>query len=100
MYAISADKVFSEEICRIVFSSYLVQLDRLVSDSLLNPKALGIDVSQFTQSLASADPKGRRAVGPNPHWEFKPQVTKQCLVPQAYSSCFDDAIELGFTRAQ
>ena len=44
MDAILADKVFCEEICRIVFSSYLVQLDRLVSDSLLNPKALGINV--------------------------------------------------------
>ena len=67
MYAISADKVFNEEVCRVVFPLRLVQLDRLISDSLLYPEALGVDVPQLTQSLASADANGGRAIGPHPY---------------------------------
>ena len=94
MYAIAADEVFSEEVCRVVFPLHFVQLNRLVSDSLLNPEALGVDVPQLAQSLAPTDSNGGRRIGPHPYRQIEPQVAKECLVPQAYSSCFHHPVEL------
>ena len=60
-----AGKMLGKQICWIHFTAYLTQLNRLVSDLLLDPQTLGVDVSQLPQAPASADPHGHCGVCPD-----------------------------------
>ena len=57
--------MFCEQICWIVVAQYFAQFQRFVSESLLNPKALGIYVAQFAQALPATYTHGGRAAGPH-----------------------------------
>ena len=79
--AVSADQVLGEEICRVLFTADLEEFDLLAAHFLLDPKALGIDVPQFTQPLSSTDSDSRRAVCPDTHGEFYADIAQQGLIP-------------------
>ena len=75
MDTISADQVLGEEIRGILLTADFEEFDLLAAHLLLDPQALGVDMPQLSQALASADPDGRRAVCPDTHGEFKAYVS-------------------------
>ncbi len=72
--AVLAHQMLREEVRRVLFTTDLEQLDRAISDPLLDPEALGVYVAETTQALALTDPQSGGAVGPHADGDLEPDV--------------------------
>ena len=59
--------MFCEQISRVFLATDLDEFDGVVANSLLDPEALRVDVTQFAEPLATADAHSGSAVGPYPY---------------------------------
>ena len=66
--------MFGEQISQVFFATDFYEFDGVVSNSLLDPKALRVDVTQFAEPVATADAHGGNAVSPYPHGHFVAEV--------------------------
>ena len=69
-HSVTAQRVLGEEIGRIYLTGDLSQIHASRPDGLLDPEGMGVEVSEFTQTLAVADPYRCTGVCPDTNREF------------------------------
>ena len=80
MYAVLASQVFCKQVGRVLLAADLDEFDGVVANSLLDPKALRVDVTQFAEPLATTDTHSGSAIGPYPYGHFMAEVGQQSVV--------------------
>ena len=70
------DAMLGQQICWVALTSNLTQIDSPRSHSLLYPERVRVEVSQFAQTLAAADPDRRAGVGPDADGELDAEVSE------------------------
>ena len=64
MYAVLAGQTLHKQVGLVLLAADLDEFDGVVANSLLDPKALRVDVSQVAEPLATTDAHVGNAVGP------------------------------------
>ena len=67
---------------------------------LLDPQSVGIQMSQFPQTLPAADPNGGRRIRPYSQGQVLSEVAQEALVAQPYACAANNSVELGLATAQ
>ena len=96
-HSVGTGEVLCEEIRRIHFTTALLQLDCSVSNPLLYPEALRIDMAQPAQPLPTAYANGGGTVGPDPHWHGEAKVSEQRLVAESDPGGLENTVQLRLT---
>ena len=98
MYLFATRKVFREEVGGIDFASDFLDRDCASPDLLLEPKRVGLQVSNLSQSGSGRDPERRAGVRPGTDGQCHFQVGHQRLMAQSSSRSLDKTIVLSFAR--
>ena len=91
---LAAREVFGEEIRWILLTTDFDKFNCPIPHSLLDPKALCVDMSELAKPLSTTNAYSRRAVGPHAHWKGVSEVFQQGLVPEADAAGFHHSIKL------
>ena len=98
MYLFATREVLREEVGGIDFASDFLDRDRASPDLLLEPKRVGLQVSNLSQSGPGRNPNCRAGVPPGADGQRHLQVSHQRLMTQTSSRSFDKTIVLSFAR--
>ena len=90
--------MFRKEICGGDISPHFPQLDRAITDLLLNPKALGLDMPKLSKTLALAYAYRSAGVSPDSDRNRITQVVQEGLLAERHSCRTDHFIKFGLTR--
>ena len=86
--------MLGEQVGGVLGAKHFVQIDAAISDTLLYPEALYVDMAQLAQALPIADAQGSRAVCPDAQRLVEAKVRGHCLIAQARSSRAEHAVKL------